>query len=205
MYQVEEFPEIWVDGCLRNSDGRLMFLSLYGRDGSIMQFLSALELGRTERGVDRFHLVGAGQRHPTEVENTDRLAKHSMRLPRQNLFGQLSHMWLYDKALQKPDRANRIAWVMQQRPPAGVTQSEVTKADPIEERLWRTVLDLCPVALLEHWREPLLAWCREKRAIEMLDDPVYPAIGRIEATRVSLSDYFVQFVSDGVRSGLLTP
>ena len=61
------------------------------------------------------------------------------------------------------------------------------------------------MALLDHWRDPLLSWCREKRAIEALDDPVYPAIGRIEATRVSLSDHFVQFVSDGVRSGLLTP
>jgi hypothetical protein len=32
---------------------------------------------------------------------------------------------------------------------------------------------------------------------------VYPALGQVMAMRVSLSDYFVQFVSDGVRSGLL--
>ena len=201
MFQVEEFPEIWVDACLRNSDGRLMFLSLYGRDGSVMQFLAALELGRTERGVDRFHLVNGAQRHPTDVESTDRLAKQSVRLPRQNLFGQLSHMWLYDKALQTPDRANRIAWVMSQRAASDDNQGVAAGI----ERVWRTVLDLSPVALLDHWRDPLLSWCREKRAIEALDDPVYPAIGRIEATRVSLSDHFVQFVSDGVRSGLLTP
>jgi len=200
MYQVEEFSDIWVDGCLRNSDGRLMFLSFYGRDGSIMQFISALELGHTERGVNRFHLVGQDQRHPVDVEGTERLAKHSGRLPRQNLFGPLSHVWLYDKGLQSPDRANRIAWVMH------VRDARVDAAQQqanTEDKVWRSIVDLSPVVLLPAWRNAVMAWCREKRAVEMLDDPVYPALGRIQATRVSLSDHFVKFISDGVRCGQL--
>lgn len=37
MYQVEEFPEVWADACIRESDGRFLLISLYGRDGSLMQ------------------------------------------------------------------------------------------------------------------------------------------------------------------------
>ncbi|MBU4281089.1 MAG: hypothetical protein KKG49_16375 [Gammaproteobacteria bacterium] len=202
MYRIEEFSEIWADACLRNSDGRLMFLSYYGRDGSVMQFLASLELGHTERGLNRFHLVGAdGQRHPVEVSGTERLGKHAARLPRQNLFGPLTHNWIYDKTLQSPDRANRIAWVMHR--PGDAARCAPNEVNTLYDKAWQVMSDLSPVALLDHWREPCLDWCREKRAVELLDDPVYPALGQVMAMRVSLSDHFVQFVSDGVRSGLL--
>ena len=150
MYRIEEFSEIWADACLRNSDGRLMFLSYYGRDGSVMQFLASLELGHTERGLNRFHLVGADGQRPG------------------------------DAARCAPDEVNTLY-----------------------DKAWQVMSDLSPVALLDHWREPCLDWCREKRVVELLDDPVYPALGQVMAMRVSLSDHFVQFVSDGVRSGLL--
>lgn len=45
LYQIEEFSDIWADACLRDSEGRLMFLSVYGRDGVLMQMLAAFELG----------------------------------------------------------------------------------------------------------------------------------------------------------------
>jgi hypothetical protein len=202
MYRIEEFSEIWADACLRSSEGRLMFLSYYGRDSSVMQFLAALELGRTERGLNRFHLVdGQGQRHLVDVDGTDRLGKHASRLPRQNLFGPLSHNWIYDKSLKTPDRANRIAWVMH-RPDAGARQA-TSELSALDDKAWQVMVDLSPVALLDHWRQPCLDWCREKRAVELLDDPMYPALGQVMAMRVSLSDYFVKFVSDGVRCGLL--
>lgn len=202
MYRIEEFSELWVDDCLRNSDGRLMFLSYFGRDGSVMQFMAALELGKTERGLNRFHLVdGHGQRHPVDVEGTERLGKHAARLPRQNLFGPMSHNWLYDKGLQNPDRANRIAWVMHRSVDGDKLAPDALSA--LFDKAWNVMVDLSPVALLDHWRQPCLDWCKEKRAVEILDDPVYPALGQVMALRVSLSDHFVQFVSDGVRDGLL--
>jgi hypothetical protein len=202
MYRIEEFSEIWADACLRSSEGRLMFLSYYGRDSSVMQFLAALELGRTERGLNRFHLVDEqGQRHPVDVDGTDRLGKHASRLPRQNLFGPLSHNWIYDKSLQTPDRANRIAWVMHR--PEADARPATSELSVLDDKAWQVMVDLSPVALLDHWRQPCLDWCREKRAVELLDDPVYPALGQVIAMRVSLSDHFVKFVSDGVRIGLL--
>ena len=218
MYSIEEFPELWVDACLRSSDGKMMFLSVYGRDGSLMQFMSALELGaKHERGAERFHLVDAGipaasmkagqpQRHSVDVMGTERLTKVAAKLPRQTLFGQLSQMWLFDKALQAPDRANRIAWVLA-RPEHGGRATPnprlASGATDTQDRIWRTVVDLSPVALLEHWREPVLNWLRTKGALSQLDDPVYPALGDVSAWRISLSDHFVAFISQEVRAGVL--
>lgn len=206
LYRIEEFPEIFVDACLRDSEGQFMFLSIYGRDGSIMQFIAAMELGGQERGVQRFHLVNsAGERHPVDVGGTDRLTKHDGRLPRQNLFGPLSQMWVFDKRLQQPDRANRIAWVLHQE--AGAKASfdggPVTNVT-LQDRVWKTIVGLSPVALLDHWRQPLLTWCENKRATQALGDAIYPAIGPVQAVRVSLTDHFVGFIRDGVKNRTLT-
>ena len=75
MFRMEEFPEVWADACLRDSEGRLMFLSVYGRDGSLMQLLAAFELGRqSERGVDCIYLVGQeGERHRVDIADAKRL------------------------------------------------------------------------------------------------------------------------------------
>lgn len=212
MYRIEEFPEVWVDACLRSSEGRLMFLSAYGRDGSLMQLMAALDLGGAERGgADRFHLVNSqGARHPVDVNGTSRLNKHTGRLPKQNLFGPLSHMWLFDKTLQQEDKANRIAWVLQHAEVPAVEPSlapgnslPALNHGVMSDRVWQTLVRLSPVALMEHWREPVMQWCLDKGAIDALNDPVYPALGPVSAIRVSLSDHYLTIISDSVRSGLL--
>ena len=203
MYQLEEFPELWADACLRNSEGRLMFLSFHGRDTSVMQFISALELGAShEKGADRFHLVdGVGTRHAVDVVDTKRLGKHSARLPRNGLFGPLSHTWLFDKALRVPDRANGIAWVLHRHPAEQPDQADLARLDDL---VWRTLADLSPVAVLAHWRQPILDWCRERLAISALDDRAYPALGPVQAVRISLSAHFVEFISQAVSRGDLS-
>jgi hypothetical protein len=201
MYRIEEFSEIWVDVCLRNSEGQFMFMSIFGRDGSILQFVAAMELGDQARGISRFHLIDdQGARHPVDVGGTQRLSKHATRLPRQNVFGPLNHMWLFDKCLQTPDQVNRIAWVL--HAPEGDATDEIEQ-ETLMAKTWQTLVQLSPVALLEHWREPVIQWCLEKRAIASLDDDVYVAIGRVQAVRVSLTDHFVKFISTGVQQGLL--
>jgi hypothetical protein len=181
--------------------------------------------------VDRFRIIRRNEHgrvsseQLVEVSGTDRLSKHSARLPKHNLFGPMSQMWLFDKSLQTPDRANRIAWVLQytSKPAsghagdsAGLASRPGLRGDAdgsLADKVWRTVLDLSPVALLEAWREPLMTWCLEKGAIAQLGhqagqsgDPnasLYPVIGPVTAVRVSLSDHFVAHVSAGVRDGLL--
>lgn len=201
MYQIAEFPDVWADACLRDTEGRFLFLSLYGRDGALMQFMSALYLGsKSAQGITRFHLVqqrdGYKQRHLVEVGGADRLDKHSGRMPKGNIFGPISQMWLFDKSLQKPDRENRIGWALQH-------SGESDAAQALQERIWAMVKHLSPVALLEHWREPVLAWCLEKGAVQPMESAMYPALGSVQGARVSLTDNFTQFISDSVRQGVL--
>lgn len=217
MFQVEEYPELWADACLRDSEGRFLFLSLYGRDGALMQFMSALYLGsKAAQGCTRFHLVEHGpvepgtdsyggyvrkRRHLVEVGGADRLEKHSGRLPKGNIFGPVSQMWLFDKALQKPDRENRIGWALQR---LGETTEEGKESlAKMKERTWALIQKLSPVALLDHWREPVMAWCLEKGALQPCSSAMYPRLGLVEGARVSITDHFVQFISDSVRQGTL--
>lgn len=200
LYRIEEFPDIWADACLRDSEGRLMFLSVYGRDGVLMQMLAAFELGASERGVSIIHLIDSdGERHRTVIGETARLNKHAGKLPRQNLFGPLNQMWLFDRSMQTPDRANRIGWVMHN------SQADCSpeQASDFNARIWRLVNLLSPVALLAHWREPVFEWCRDKQAIQLMDCALYPALGNVRAMRVSLGDHFTTFVSESVRCGAL--
>ena len=202
LYRLQEFPDIWADACLRDSSGRLIFLSVYGRDGVLMQMLSAIELGRSsERGVDRINLLGPdGRRHRADVGDAKRLAKHAGKLPKQNLFGSLNQMWLYDSSLQTPDRANRIGWVLHN---SSATDRSAEQAQDFQDRLWRLVKLLSPVALREHWRKPVFDWCLSKSAMQIMDSELYPALGQVSAMRVSLSDHFTGFISDSVRLGVL--
>ncbi|MDR2839037.1 MAG: hypothetical protein LBV49_10825 [Azonexus sp.] len=202
LYRIEEFPELFADACLRNSEGQLKFLSFYGRDGVVMQFLAALELGVKEGGVTRFHLKGEdGEHHLVEAGSAGQLSKFSGRLPRQNVFGPLSQTWIYDAAFEQADRANRIGWVLH-RTLAGQDQEQVQQL--LLERAWAMTCQLSPVALLDDWRASLQDWCLEKDAYKRLDEPNYPPLGGIEAMRISITDHFLRYVSQGVRDGLLT-
>ena len=212
MYQIEEFPEVWADACIRDAEGRFLFLSMYGRDGSLMQFMAAMQLGAKEGGVQRFHLVGAGgYRHQAEVGGADRLSKHTARLPKQNLFGPLSQMWIYDKSLQAPDRVNRIGWALHRQLPEGSPGGVLadaatvlqTAGDQLRERAWQLIKSLSPVALQDHWRGEILSWCSEKAATQTMGSDLYPVLGQVHAMRVSLTDHFLTFISDGVRAGRL--
>ena len=200
MYRIEEFPDVWADACLRDSEGDLMFLSAYGRDGALMQMLAAFELSSSERGTDHIHLVGKdGQRHRADIGATSRLAKHAGKLPKQNLFGPLGQLWLFDKGLQAPDRANRIGWALNH---SGAAQRTPEQAAAYTNRVWQLLNLLSPIALQDGWREAIFAWCADKQAMQKLDSTLYPALGPVEGMRISLTDHFIAFVSESVRQGL---
>lgn len=194
LHRIEGFADLWADACIQDDEGDLVFLSFYGRDASAMQFISALELGKQGGGITDFHLVNVqGQRQHVYTGAVDRLGKHSGRLPRQNVFGPLSHLWIYDKRLQEIDKVNRIAWI--------VDLDEDRHA--LELRTWEMVKTLSPVALLDAWRDPLMAWCHAQGAISELGQGRYPRIGSVSAVRVSISDHFLRFVSQSVRDSAL--
>jgi hypothetical protein len=167
-----------------------------------MQFLAALELGDKEHGVRRFHLQGKdGSSHAVEADKASDMLKLSGRLPRKNVFGPLSQTWIYDRDFSAPDRANRIGWVLHR---AAEDESPEQTRQALLGRAWDMTGRLSPVALLDVWRSPIQEWCLEKRAYEPLEDPLYPPLGGLRAMRVSITDHFLRFVSQGVREHELT-
>ncbi len=200
MYQVKEVPDIFADACVRDDAGNVLFASLYGRDGALLQLFSAFTLKRDQGGLDGFTLIdAAGEQHSVGVPGVDRLEKFSGRLPKANLFGNLAHTWLYDVRLLKRDYVNGIAWVIDE-----VRETDTASIDQqIRAQAWLVMKDLSSIPLLDHWQSTILALTADT-AIQPLAATLYPPIGRITGFRVELNDSFVDTISAAVRSGMLT-
>ena len=134
MYQIDNFPEVWADACLRDSEGRFLFLSIYGRDTALLQFMAAMELPRADNGLDRFTLIdpATSDRHAIDVAGTERLSKLSTRLPRDTVFGALTQTWIYDTAVATPDIVNRQGWALSRSPVGALPPVVAGKATPMD-------------------------------------------------------------------------
>jgi hypothetical protein len=198
LYKLRELSDLYADACVRDESGQLMFLSLFGRDTAVQQLLAAFTLKVTEGGLDGFHLQDpAGESHRVHVGNADRLEKFTGKLPRDNLFGNLVHLWLYDPILTRPDRSNRVAWVLVD----GVDDPSV-RTEAIWSWAWGLCKLLSPVPLLDTWQAPVLARTGAE-VVTLMDETPYPPLGRIAAARIGLPDHFPETVSGMVKAGEL--
>jgi hypothetical protein len=196
LFKLKELSDLYADACVRDESGQLMFLSLYGRDTAIQQLLAAFTLKATEGGLSAFHLQDPdGQAQVVYVGNADRLEKYTGKLPRDNLFGNLAHVWLYDPALIWPDRSNRVAWVLVDGVHHGSNPLEV-----IWDRAWELYKLLSPVPLLDAWQQAVLSRTGGD-VVTLMGETAYPPLGRIGAARVSLPESFPETVSGMVKAG----
>ena len=199
MFKVKEVADVFVDGCVRGEAGQMLFLSCYGRDTAIQQLFAAFYLKAGEGGLDYFHLVPAQAQRSEEGElvqvgDADRLQKISGRLPRENLFGNLAHTWIYDPAIVTPDRSNRIAWVIE---PNAVSRQDRKR---ISGKVWEVYKLLSPVPLLDHWQRALLKATLDE-CVRLAEDMGYPPLGRVSAFKVNLPDSFPDTVSSLIKKG----
>lgn len=196
MFSIESFPDLFVDACVRGDQSELLLLSLYGRDTSVLQFMSAFSVPRDQGGLitagqARFTIVDADQRHTVCVPDPERIEKLTGRFPDRNLFGTLTHTWLYNPIVIQPDRPGRTAWLL---------------SDGVEtprSRLWALVKALSPLPLLEHWQGPLLDGLGA-RICTPLSAFKFPPVGKLGGVRVTLGDRFEEIVSMAVRTGVLS-
>jgi hypothetical protein len=199
LFKLKELSDLYADACVRDESGQLMFLSLYGRDTAIQQLLAAFTLKVTEGGLSAFHLQDPdGQAHVVYVGNAERLEKFTGKLPRDNLFGNLAHVWLYDLALIRPDRSNRVAWVL-----VDSVQHASNALEVIWDRAWDLYKLLSPVPLLDTWQHAVLSRTGGD-VVTLLRETAYPPLGRIDAARISLPESFPETVSGMVKVGELT-
>lgn len=200
LYRVKEVADLFIDACVRDGNGQLLLLSLYGRDGTILKFLAGFSLPPTQGGLREFTVIDEDG-HPSSVyvHNADRLEKLTGRLPKANVFGELVHAFIFDPGIAQADRANRIAWGVYPTLDAGGQQ--LTEA-VVKDRLWCQVKDLSPVPLLDAWRDEVLD-LPGNSLVSWLRDSLHPPLGDIEACRIELDDSFCERLSQAVREGRL--
>lgn len=191
LYRIDECGDVMANACVCGEDGDLVFLSVWARDTAIQQFLARLTLGRAEDGLDQFHLItDQGGSMPVFVPSVERLEKRLTRSYRRTLFGSLVNLWLFDRRCVRPDKSTTSALALLPR----------TAADPTS-RLWRLVKETCPLPLLDHWQETVMALLRER---DMLRDlPV--ALGPLQGFRLGLdAPALTEALGSLIRQGVLT-
>ena len=198
MLSIQHYPDLFVDACLRDEDSELLFLSMFGRDTSMLQFFAAFSLKRSEGGLlegeqAAFTVLDGERPHSVFVTDPDRLDKLTGRLPQRNLFGNLTHTWLYDPKVMRPDHASRSAWLL----------SDGGDQPRQRDRLWSLVKALSPLPLLDHWADTVLDGLGE-RIVRPLSGFRAPPIGRVDGFHVVLGERFEDIVSAAVAQGVLT-
>lgn len=190
LYRIDECSELMADGCIGDEQGNLVFLSVWARDTAIQQFLASLTLGRSDEGLDRFHLVtDQGTSIPVVVSNPDILEKRTTRAFRRTLFGSLVHLWLYDRRCVKPDKANASALALLPRDTSDHTA-----------RLWALVRETCPLPLLDHWRDKVLELLQSQAMLTRLPF----GLGPMEGHRLALDvPALTKTLGDLIRRGTL--
>lgn len=190
LFRIDECPDLMADGCVADENGNLVFLSIWARDTAVQEFLARLTLSRTEQGLERFHLITEQDvLVPIFVGNADHLEKRSTRAFRRTLFGSMVHLWLFDTRCVKPDKANASALALLPR-----DRSDHTG------RLWALVRETCPLPLLDHWRDAVLALLQSQEMLTRLPF----ALGRLEGHRLALDiSALTTALGDLIRSGTL--
>ena len=211
MYQIQQVSDVHVDACVRNEAGQLMFLSAFGRDTAIKELMARMELGTGDNhSLSELTLKGtcdhAGESHAVMVGDPKRLDKHTGRLPKRKLFGNMTHVWIYDPAICEPDKGSRTAWLID-RVVSGAT--ETFNLD-VRERIWATIGQLASIPLLPHWRDTVLQAVWRDMVFEMgksTSDEYNPRfskpLGGMQAFRIALTEEFPNVVSSLIKSGQL--
>lgn len=192
MFVLLEQSDVFVDAMASDHHAQLLFVSAYGRDTSIQQFMARLHQSSKDGGVDELTVLthfGAKPALKVLVGDPKRLEKATGRLAKTGLLGNLVHAWIFDPAVLEVDHAGRSAWIIDTR----------ADEESLRAEAWRLIRDLSPVPLLDAWSTRVLAH------VQATGGFVRPAcLGSIHAVRIELGDDFPNWVSRSVQDGYLS-
>jgi hypothetical protein len=192
MYTLMEQSDVFVDAVAVDHCGQLLFVSTFGRDTSIQQFMARLHQPVKEGGVDGVTVVDPDNRQPAMrmlVGDARRLEKITGRMPRARLLGNLVHTWIFNPSMFSVDHACRSAWHFDVEPLDG---------DRWNDAAWQIVKDLSPVPLLDDWRETVIDAIADRGGLKRP-----PTLGAIRTLRIELDDGFEHWVSTSLKAGVL--
>lgn len=188
LFPIEECNDLFVDACACDEQRNLVFLSAWGRDTALQEFLARLTLGSSENGLSQFHIVVDGRSLPV-FPNIDMLEKRTTRQLRGTLFGSLVHLWLFDRRCAQPDRANHFAYAL------------LESGQSPHQRLWPLIIDTCPLPLLPHWQAPVMDVLNQNDMLQSLPG----TLGACTVWRLSLQlDVLEPALGDLIRQGQLS-
>lgn len=139
---LREAPDVFADAALADEAGRLLFVSLWGRDTAIQHCLATLSLPVAEGGVDELTLTDVPPGR-LRVPDVDHLTRHTGRV-QTTVFGPLVHLFLYDRLLATQDATHRRAILLRR------------EDAPAPERLWALLQRTCHLPMLPHWADPVI-------------------------------------------------
>jgi hypothetical protein len=215
MFIIKQNSESFVDACVRNEAGQLIFMSVFGRDTSNTGLMARMQLGadrESNGGLGELTLVGAGEHqgelHTVTVGDARRLDKYTGRIP-SDLIHNLSHMWIFDPCIAAPNKSTLQAWIIEPTSPHADPDSEAALraqaalATKLESRIWDCVVELSSVPLLPHWRESVLAAMRGEMLFNMHESKFCQPVGNITAHCVRLKEDFPELICTMVKTGKL--
>lgn len=184
LFSLSAIADVYADAYLADDSGNLIFLSVWGRDTALQELLARLQLPRSENGIRDFNLVGEDGKKLVSVPNIDELEKVTTKTG-QTILGDLTQLWIYDKLASRPDIVNHRG-LMLHNPDHGLT-------DP-----WPLLKSVCPLPLLDTWKDIMLAKCRQKKWIQSLNNGV-----GITGTLIEFDDDLEAMMTQMIRQGEL--
>lgn len=157
MLTIENLHGVYVDAALWDPGNQMLFLSAWGRDTAMQELLGSLVLSESEGGRSSLRLLDEdGDDYATVYRgDKDRLDKLTGRV-RTDLFGTMTHAWLYDKLVLTPDTANQRGVLLDRE----VIDLQDNAA--LAQRMWALVRATCRLPLLPEWSEPVLRTFEER-------------------------------------------
>ena len=190
LFKVDEISDLYVDSYLTDEHGNLIFVSFWGRDITINEFIARITLNDAEYGIRKFHLIDpdTGIEKSVHISNKDDLEKHTGRVTTK-VFGDMVQGFIYEKMTIKPDYQSGKALIL--------------FVGDDEPDTWDLVKEVCHIPLIDHWKESLLETFSDQGNdtpwIKKLTGVGINAI-RIEFDQESLEEV----VSDQIQNGQLT-
>lgn len=168
LMQLDVIPDLYVDASLVDAYDKLLFLSLWGRDTAIQEFLAGISLANEEGGINSFFLStgikssGDPQRKLIQIGEAKRLNHYTGRMPASNVFGgDMAHLWVFDRLVTDPDLANRRTIAISK-----VDSDSVDDKAAAQNRIWQLTKTICHLPLLDHWAETIIQTFYEREWIK---------------------------------------
>lgn len=183
LMKIEEIGDLFVSAFITDQESNLLCLSLFGRDTAVLEFIARLTLYESDRGLKSIHIWEGNKKHYVRMPETQQQEHKKGRLPKNNIFGDLVQIILFDKTIVEPDKVNKRA-TMVYRPHHS---EEVVKSN-----VWALVKQTCHVPMLDSWKPVILSefykqgWVRDIKGIGLNGVSFDLSSPEIESTVTSL-------------------